>query len=207
MPGPADRRAALILLALAILGVGARLVAGGSAPPGELGYRASTESRPARDSVAARAARLARPLARDERIDVDRAGAEELTRLPRIGPALAARIVADRDANGPFGSLAALDRVSGVGPTVLRAVGRHVVFSGVPRRAGVSRATGRAIVSLNTATELQLRQLPGLGPRRARAIVDDRRRHGPYRRLEDLSRVRGIGPGTVARLRDHVRVP
>src|SRR5260370_4526984 len=46
------------------------------------------------------------------RVDVDQASAVELQTLPGIGPVLAARIVADRDSNGPFGSLEHLQRVS-----------------------------------------------------------------------------------------------
>src|SRR5512143_3954636 len=43
------------------------------------------------------------PALRPAAMDVDRATAEELIRLPGIGPALAARIVAERAENGPFG--------------------------------------------------------------------------------------------------------
>jgi competence protein ComEA len=65
----------------------------------------------------------------------------------------------------------------------------------------------RAIVSLNAATAEELAQLPGIGPVRAEAIVADRRRHGPFRRIEDLERVPGIGSATVERLRERLRVP
>jgi len=67
-----------------------------------------------------------------ERIDVDRADVSEITRLPRIGPGLAQRIVAWRTEHGPFGSLARLDSVSGVGPKLLDAILPFVSFSGVP---------------------------------------------------------------------------
>jgi competence protein ComEA len=62
-------------------------------------------------------------------------------------------------------------------------------------------------VSLNTASEAELAQLPGIGAIRAAAIVADRKRQGPFRQLDDLTRVSGIGEGTVARLRGRVRVP
>jgi competence protein ComEA len=81
--------------------------------------------------TARRAASLARPLAPGERIDLDRADVTEITRLPRIGPALAQRIVAWRAEHGPFGSLARLDSVSGVGPQLLDAVRPWVTFSGI----------------------------------------------------------------------------
>jgi competence ComEA-like helix-hairpin-helix protein len=43
--------------------------------------------------------------------------------------------------------------------------------------------------------------LPGIGPVRAEAIARDRARRGPFRRVEELTRVEGIGPETVERLR------
>ena len=43
--------------------------------------------------------------------------------------------------------------------------------------------------------------LPGIGPVRAEAIARDRARRGPFASVEDLTRVEGIGPGTVERLR------
>lgn len=205
-----DRRAALILLALAALGLGVRWFVETGGPTGAVAYRPGGAVRPPRDSVAAQAARHARPLGRGETIDLDRAPAEELTRLPRIGPALARRIVQYRDAHGPFGTLQAFDRVPGIGPTTLAAVAPHARFSGADRPDAASSWEGLGgpeRVSLNTATVDELMQLPGVGPGRARAIVDDRERRGPYRSLDDLTRVRGIGPAIVAQLRERVRVP
>ncbi len=205
MSGDSDRSAPLILVALLAAGLVVRLLVGAGAAPGAIGFRAAPAVRPARDSLAAGSARLARPLGRGERIDVDRASAAELTRLPRIGPALAARIITNRDAEGPFGSLEELDRVSGVGPALLEAIRPHAAFSALSRRASKPQPPG--IVTLNTATARDLAQLPAIGLIRARAIVEDRERRGPYRRLEDLIRVPGIGRGTIERLRGRVRVP
>ncbi|HEU4725149.1 MAG TPA: helix-hairpin-helix domain-containing protein [Candidatus Eisenbacteria bacterium] len=53
------------------------------------------------------------------RLDPDRATAAEWERLPGIGPALAARIVADRTSHGPFGTPSGLLRVRGIGPRTL----------------------------------------------------------------------------------------
>jgi competence protein ComEA len=52
-------------------------------------------------------------------LNVNTASARELELLPGVGPALAGRIVADRQANGAFGTVAELDRVKGVGPATL----------------------------------------------------------------------------------------
>lgn len=61
-------------------------------------------------------------------------------------------------------------------------------------------ATVSAAVNLNTATREELQSLKGIGPARAQAIVDYRTQHGPFLRVEDLARVRGIGEKTVRRL-------
>jgi competence protein ComEA len=121
-----------------------------------------------------------------------------------VGAGLAGRIVRDRDERGSYGSLAALERVPGVGPTLLERLRPHVRFSGT--RAD-NIAVGTSKVSLNRASETELATLPGIGPVRARAIVENRTRHGPFRTLDDLARVPGIGPATLERLRGIVQVP
>lgn len=165
-----------------------------------------------RDSVLA----LARPLAPGERLDADRASAAELARLPRVGPALAKAIVADREARGPFGSLEGLDRVPGIGPALLAAVGAHVTFGGGPAAAVVVRAEGGAgeqraggtasPLDLNTAGAAELDRLPGIGPARAAAIVRERQAGGRFATVGDLARVPGIGPAALARLKGLVTV-
>ena len=66
-------------------------------------------------------------------VDLDVASASEIEALPSIGAALAARIVADRDARGPFGSLDGLTRVRGVGPSLAAKLAAHVTFSRASR--------------------------------------------------------------------------
>ena len=67
----------------------------------------------------------------DMRINLNTAGVDELQVLPRIGPGLAQRIVADRQAYGPFASLEDLDRVPQVGPSVLASIRPYVVVEPV----------------------------------------------------------------------------
>ena len=67
-------------------------------------------------------------------IDLDVATEVEIQALPRIGPALARRIVASRDSAGPFGGLEALRRVRGVGGATLKLLAPLVTFSGQTRR-------------------------------------------------------------------------
>ncbi|MBC8089734.1 MAG: helix-hairpin-helix domain-containing protein [Phycisphaerae bacterium] len=91
----------------------------------------------ARKGMAVTRAAGATPVAQFEAapllIDVDVAAARELELLPRVGPALAARIVADRDSLGAFGSLEEFGRVRGVGPAMLKLLEPVTTFSGRAR--------------------------------------------------------------------------
>lgn len=214
---PAERRALLLLLSLGLVGQGVRWwLTRPDQAPGEVQLLASLPPRsPAahRDSILA----LSRPLGPAERIDVDRASAAELARLPRVGLALAKRIVADREARGLFGGPDGLDRVPGVGPGLLASLGPHLAFSGASSRASTLPITSTqsgtpgeppdvAPVDLNLADASSLDALPGVGPARARAIVEYRQANGPFRALQELARVPGIGPAALARLQGRVRV-
>lgn len=61
-------------------------------------------------------------------------------------------------------------------------------------------------VDLNTATAEELMTLPGIGEKRAEDIIADREANGPFRIPEDLTRVSGIGEGTLEGLLDLVTV-
>jgi len=56
-------------------------------------------------------------------------------------------------------------------------------------------------VNLNRAEAWLLDALPGIGPGRAQAIVDYRDKYGPFRRIEDLFKIEGIGSSTLDRIR------
>ncbi len=66
-------------------------------------------------------------------IDLDVATQEQIETLRYIGPAMAKRIVADRDSLGPFGSLEEFQRVKGIGPRLAARLDSSVTFSLHPR--------------------------------------------------------------------------
>lgn len=152
---PAERKALAFLAAVAVLGTGARAAGLGDPPAPNLPGGTATDERAAlgRQLAAVDSARAARhprrtagprltrrrPHAAPDTttptappagpIDADQADAAALERLPGVGPALARRIVADRQARGPFGSMAGLSRVPGIGPRLEARLAPLVTFS------------------------------------------------------------------------------
>jgi len=61
-------------------------------------------------------------------------------------------------------------------------------------------------LDLNRATEEELKDLPRIGPELARRIVSYRRENGPFRSVDDLLKVKGIGPKTLKQIRPFVEV-
>ncbi|MXY43013.1 MAG: ComEA family DNA-binding protein [Dehalococcoidia bacterium] len=61
-------------------------------------------------------------------------------------------------------------------------------------------------VDINTADAKLLETLPGIGETRAQAIISHRDEHGPFKRVDDIVAVPGIGPSTLEGLRDLVEV-
>lgn len=95
----------------------------------------------------------------------------------------------------------------------LQAVGVALALAGpvafaqpAPRAAPAAlhkAAVGDGQVNLNQASEEELERLPGVGPTRARAIVAHRQEHS-FRRIEELTKVKGIGRKTFGKLRSYL---
>ncbi len=64
----------------------------------------------------------------------------------------------------------------------------------------VAQRAASGPLDLNKASVEKLQTLPGVGPETAKAIVKGR----PYRTVDELGKVKGIGPATIERLRDKV---
>jgi competence protein ComEA len=67
-------------------------------------------------------------------------------------------------------------------------------------------AKAPALVAVNVAAAEELASLPKIGPALAQRIVDYRKANGPFRQVDDLAKVAGIGPKLLERLRPLVTV-
>ncbi|WP_456434257.1 ComEA family DNA-binding protein [Thermosulfuriphilus sp.] len=60
--------------------------------------------------------------------------------------------------------------------------------------------------NINKATVSELDLLPGIGPKTAQAIVDYRQVHGPFKSVDDLLKVKGIGAKKLEKIRPLISV-
>lgn len=72
--------------------------------------------------------------------------------------------------------------------------------------AGGTAPPGAQRVNINTAALADLDKLPKIGPATAQRIIDYRTKHGPFKKVEDLKNVSGIGDATFESLKDLVTV-
>lgn len=155
-------------------------------------------------------------------IDLNTANRDELILLPGIGPVKAEAILAYRAEHGRFGTIEQLIEVKGIGPKTLqglnglvRAASDHTALAadkppGTPSAGYPSYTTDDAKVTqypidLNRASSEELQTLSGIGPVLADRIIQSRLK-SPYRSVDELRRVRGIGPKTLEGLRVSVVV-
>jgi competence protein ComEA len=168
------------------------------------------------------------------RIDLNRATRAELLQLPGVGESLANRIDQRRQLRR-FDSVEELTEVHGIGPNTLERLRPWVCVhsddsdeDAEASMAKPSRPTGKKVppammdagnrrtpskkeanlagpININQASAEELQRLPGIGPKLAQRIVEERRK-GPFKSVDDLKRVSGIGPKTLEKLRPHITV-
>jgi competence protein ComEA len=147
-------------------------------------------------------------------LDLNKATVEEMEAdLPGVGPATAKKIVSGR----PYSSVDDLAK-AGVPKRVIESIRPHVTFGAameaksnasksetagskaVESKVELAKETVKGKVNLNTAELAALEDLPGIGAATAKAIVDGR----PWKSVDELDKIRGLGKNRIAALRDLV---
>jgi competence protein ComEA len=156
------------------------------------------------------------------RVDINRASKSELLQIPGIGPQTAEHIVSERESKGGFASVDDLRSIHGIGDATLnkirpwltiepteekppaepdRLVRKPAPTSGSNKKPGGS--TGR--INVNKATLEELKSLPNIGAVIAQRIVAEREKK-PFKSVDDLRRVSGIGVKRLDAIREMVAV-
>ncbi|MDL1957299.1 MAG: ComEA family DNA-binding protein [Candidatus Desulfofervidus auxilii] len=61
-------------------------------------------------------------------------------------------------------------------------------------------------IDINTATIEQLESLPGIGPVIAKRIIDYRKKYGPFKKIEDIMQIKGIGRKRFEKIKDLITI-
>jgi competence protein ComEA len=167
-------------------------------------------------AVGCRPAELSRAAA-DYRIDLNQADRAELLQLPGVGENLVDRINAYRQEHGELKRVEDLRAVRGVGPATVERIRNWVKGSEPPGDGSPGPAAagsnGRSNkppppsspIDICTATVEEFQKLPGIGPKLAQRIVDERSKR-PFQSVFDLRHVNGIGDKKFSSIRPYVKV-
>jgi comEA protein len=79
-----------------------------------------------------------------------------------------------------------------------------ITYSWLPLNA-FSAADGQKI-NINTADSLKLQTLPRIGPKVAQKIIDFRKKHGKFKKIEEIMKVKGIGEKIFQEIKEKITV-
>jgi competence protein ComEA len=85
-------------------------------------------------------------------------------------------------------------------------VAAHPMAQSTPAKSDPPAPRPAAVVNLNTATETDLQGLPGIGTKVAARIVEYRQKKGPFKKIEELMNVQGVGEKSFLKLRPQITV-
>ncbi len=160
------------------------------------------------------------------KVNINSSSLEDLSRLRGVGPSTAIRMLEYRLEKGPFLRVEEMDNVKGIGPKTIEKFGDQA-YAGDPEplsyemiqklkqtteskknEAKISKIVGEPCgpgrININTAGAEELISLPRIGAKTAERIIADRDANGPFKDVNDLTRVKGIGPKTLEKMKDRI---
>jgi competence protein ComEA len=96
--------------------------------------------------------------------------------------------------------------------TLLSLIAALVLIAGIPQghaseqKSAKGATKSAVIVNVNTANATELETLPGIGAATAARIVEYRQKNGPFKKLEELMNVQGIGEKSFLKLRPQITI-
>lgn len=80
------------------------------------------------------------------------------------------------------------------------------VVENLPNPSGALGQTDNGKVNINTADATQLETIPGIGPSKSAAIIDYRETNGPFKTIDDIKSISGIGEKTFEKLKEKITI-
>lgn len=141
-------------------------------------------------------------------IDVNTANAMELQLLKGIGTTKADAIVKYRETNGSFSKKEDIMNVPGIGPATYEKIKDRLQITekSMDESKQEQHHSEEERININRASRLQLEKLPGIGPVKARNIVEYRELNGDFNDLPDLILVKGIGEKTFEQIKPMITI-
>lgn len=145
------------------------------------------------------------------KVNINKADIETLVKLPGIGPIKAKAIIDYREKIGEFKSLDEITKVKGIGKKTMAKIEPYLEIEGdsaevksSPSSEGEEAITSK--ININTASLNELTLLPGIGEKKAQAIIEYREETGDFKTKDEIKNVKGIGDSIYEKMKRKIEV-